>query len=189
MSEGTDYWRDPDNPSTTNEPVRKILIPSGRNTSPQIGVWPAAKRRIQIVGKWGWSEETAAAGTLNEDLTTSETDVTITGGDDIVTGDTILIGSEQMYCSLVSGTTATVVRGVNGTTGATHSTSDVITRRVYPADIEQAVLLESARAYRQIYTGQGGLVTDVSSSGQVNYAPVFAQISELRDLYRAVVFA
>lgn len=127
----TDYWLSPDN----STPKRRIdLNPNG-----DYATFPSGRRRIQIVGKWGYSDLTESAGTLGEALDTSETEITMTTGHTVYPGDTMIVGSEEMYVSAVEANTLTVVRGINGTTAASADTAAAVSIRRYPPDIEQAV--------------------------------------------------
>ena len=70
---------------------------------------------------------------------------------------TLLIESEQMYVSAVATGTATVVRGVNGTTAATHSAAAVSVAK-YPACVERAcVTLAISGLSRE---GKAGMKTE-----------------------------
>jgi hypothetical protein len=53
---------------------------------------------------------------------------------------TLLVDSEQMYITSISGNTLTVERGVNGTTAATHSGGATVYAYDYPALVVQACL-------------------------------------------------
>lgn len=150
----TDYWLWPDNPQPNSPYLRLDLVDYG---SPQLYRWPLGRRSVQIVGKFGYSEETEACGTLGAEIaSTSATAVTMTAGHGLTGGETILVGSEQMYVSAVEVNTLTVVRGVNGTTAATHSNGATVTRRRYHRNIEQACVLEAARTWRESQTGYSG---------------------------------
>ena len=61
------------------------------------------------------------SATLDEDLTSVETDVEITDATQVTKGDIIRIDSEDMLIRSISSDTLTVRRGVNGTTAATHT--------------------------------------------------------------------
>ena len=191
LTSGADYWLEPANPATTNKPARVLVIPTFRSTSPAISEWPTEPRRVQIVGKFGWSEETEAAGALDGAISdTTATSITYDSGDSIAVGDTIIVNSEHMYVSAIpTSTTATVVRGVNGTTAATHSNNDTFTRRVFPRDIVDVVLKETSRGARWIATGSGGLVDGLGAGGVSSFRPDFAQIAEERAPFKKVVFA
>jgi hypothetical protein len=99
------------------------------------------EKAIAISGQWGFCNDTAATGlTLGAAIVnTTDTSVTLSSTT-CETGWTLLVDSEALFVSAVSGTTATVERGANGTTAATHLNGAAVSRYVVPADIEQACL-------------------------------------------------
>ncbi len=98
-------------------------------------------KAITVVGRWGFCEDTAATGlTLAVAISsTTATGITLSGAGCEV-GWTLLVDSEAMFVTAVSGNVAAVERGANGTTAATHLISTAVSRYVVPADVEQAVL-------------------------------------------------
>lgn len=82
-----------------------------------------------------------ASTTIAEDLDASETgvDVTSASGFPTIGNFRVLVGSEIMLVTGVSGTTFTVVRGAEGTTAATHTNGDAITH-IVTRDSLRAVL-------------------------------------------------
>ena len=139
LTANSDYWLLPNNPNQY-EPYRAIeLNPQGTNLS----AWPRGPRRVQLVGKVGFSDETELTTvTAAEAIDASETAIDLSASGDIEVGETIVIDSEQMYVTAVSTSGAfpmTVVRGINGTTAATHLTAAPIYRRRYPRVIEQVI--------------------------------------------------
>jgi len=78
-----------------------------------------------------WIEDTKAqtAAALNDgtDINTTDTAIVFDGSGSIAAGDTITVGSEDMFVSSVSGSTATVIRGYNVTTAAVAVDDAVIT--------------------------------------------------------------
>lgn len=95
---------------------------------------------ISIVGSWGYCGDIVSTGAvLSAAITsTTATTITVTNGTVIKTGYSLLVDSEQMFVSGVSGTTITVVRGNNGTTATTHPTSTEVLYYVVPSVIELA---------------------------------------------------
>lgn len=67
---------------------------------------------------------TTLSGAINSTTTTS---VSVTSATGIVNGSVILIGSEQLLVTNVSGTTLTVTRGYNSTTAATAASNAAVT--------------------------------------------------------------
>lgn len=117
----TDYWLWPDNSS----PKRRIDInPEGSYAS-----FPSGRRRVQLVGIFGYSNDTETVGTLGEAVDGTETVITMTAGHSVSIGDTVYWGTEQAYVSGISTNDLTVVRGVNGTTAiATAVQNDPVVR-------------------------------------------------------------
>ena len=95
---------------------------------------------VAIDGLWGYFGETAETGTvLSTDVSsTASTTITVSSGAAIKTGYSLLIDTEQMFVSGISGSTITVVRGNNGTTATTHLASTQVMRYVVPGVIELA---------------------------------------------------
>jgi len=74
------------------------------------------KERIKVS-----SPRQKISATLDEDLTSGETDVDVTDATQVTKGDIIEIDTEKMLIQSISSNTLTVRRGVNGTTAATHN--------------------------------------------------------------------
>jgi hypothetical protein len=68
----------------------------------------------------------AASTALGASISPATTTITVASSAGINTNDTLQIDSEQLLVTAISGTTLTVVRGVNGTTAAAHSTPDTV---------------------------------------------------------------
>lgn len=100
--------------------------------------WPCSARRIKVSGVFGYSYEKAATGSVVAagGINSSVPSLTLALGHGIDVGETLVIDSEQVYVSgKGSATSATIERGVNGTTAAAHDAAAVIYRRKYPADV------------------------------------------------------
>jgi hypothetical protein len=99
------------------------------------------EKAITITGTWGYCNDTASTGlSLAAAITTTTQVAVVLGGAGCETGWTLLVDSEAMFVTAVSGNVATVERGANGTTAATHLVAAAVSRYVVPADIEQACL-------------------------------------------------
>lgn len=98
----------------------------------------SATRGNHVNGKWGvqdvrlTSTTTVASGLATD--ATAKTFVT-SASPTIQVGHTLLIGTEQLYVTALSGTTATVERGVNGTAAAVHANSSAIDVYTYPTAV------------------------------------------------------
>lgn len=118
----------------------------------------SGQQTLTILGQWGWQNDTESISTVDAIGSTSTTTVTVSSGSTTYVGDTILVGTEQMYVTNVDGNTLTVIRAVNGTTAATHSGGAAYSRFKYPADVVQ-VCLDVARTYwRSRDVGQSQLI-------------------------------
>lgn len=135
LAAATDYTLWPRNAAAEGKPYRGIEL----NPNGQYSAWPVGVDNIQIIALFGYSNESESAGTIAEDLDTSETAITLTNGHTLEAGDTAIVDSEQMSCVSVAGDVATMIRGYNGTTAATHTNGATISVRRYPRDVEEAV--------------------------------------------------
>lgn len=101
-----------------------------------------ARRYLKAVGSWGYGDGLRSSpwdllsvtGTLAD---ASDTSLTLSAAADVEAGMTLKIESEQVYVSAVTTTTATVTRGVNGTTAAAHAAAAIYVGR-YPAVVTRA---------------------------------------------------
>ena len=84
---------------------------------------------------------------------------------------TILIDSEQLFVTEVSGTTVTVKRGVNGTTAATHLNAAAVTAFEYNHQIVQACNLMTARLFKRRESPFG--TAGSAEMGTLNVIPRF----------------
>ena len=96
--------------------------------------------------------------TINEGCTFSASDTTLTvaGVNGVKVGDTLLIGSEQLYVTAISTDDLTVERGVNGITAATHADLTAISRFVYPKQLVEAVVMHASRLWTRRAGGFSG---------------------------------
>lgn len=100
----------------------------------------------RITAQWGYGNETSSPW---QDLTptgtvadATGTTLTLSGATtELYTGNTIIVESEQMYVSSYAGTgtSVTVVRGVNNTTAASHSAKKV-SKALYPEKVVQCCM-------------------------------------------------
>ncbi len=111
-------------------------------------------RRARVTGTWGagdlrraapW-DATAVTATLISD---ADTTATLSAANGVAAGHTLLLGDEQVFAEEVDGTTATVARGVNGTTAAAH-TAAAVSIAAYPADLTRGVLWVAGEVWRDL---------------------------------------
>lgn len=104
----------------------------------------AARRYIKATGLFGYGDGLRATpwdalGLTATVGTDSGTMLTLSQDGLVSPGHTLVIGTEQVYVESVDTGTATVKRGVNGTTAAIHSAEPVYAVR-YPASVERAAV-------------------------------------------------
>ena len=104
------------------------------------------QQTLTILGTWGWQDDKTSLSTVDAIGSTSATAVSVASGSGTYVGDTLVVDSEQLYVTAVSGNNLTVIRGVNGTTAATHSGGAAYYRWKYPSDVAQASL-DISRTY------------------------------------------
>ena len=142
----------------------------------------AGQQTLEIVGTFGWQNTTSSATTLNGAITdAAATSVTVTSGATLSEGSTILVGTEQMYVESIATNDLTVIRGVHGTTAATHLTGVDVVAYTYPADVMQTCLDLARIEYRNRDMG----VQDSFGSGDVALAfPANEAKNTLKELAR-----
>lgn len=143
LTADTDYWLWPYN-RLADEPARRIDL---NPNSATLTAWPRANRAVQVVGKFGYSDETAAVRTdtgvpvlLSGALSDSATVAVVDDGSRVDMGETLVLDSEQVYVAAVNANTLTVERGVNGTTAAAHDDDTPVLRRVYPNRVSEVCI-------------------------------------------------
>ena len=112
------------------------------------------KAWIQIVGQWGAGNMRSASAWVSVSETgtvasTTGTTLALSNHDGLSPGHTILVGTEQMFITAVSGNNATVIRGVNGTTAAAHSAAAIYTAE-YPAEVVRGTEAVACMMYRDM---------------------------------------
>lgn len=149
----TDYLLMPSNAAPASvgnsysRPYTRLFVDSDAGTKTQ---FPAGVETVQIAGLWGWWLHLARASETADAVADSTTTaVTVSARAYVESGHTLLIDSEQMYVQSYSGNTLTVVRGVNGTTAASHSSSSAIDIYEYPQAVTEATIIQAARLWRR----------------------------------------
>jgi hypothetical protein len=147
----TDYWLEPYNAEPTQpwgEPYTAIRARS-KGTKQK---FLEGEQIYEVTGRWGYREHKEDSGSdVNEGATFSATDttLTVTLGTDFAIGQTIMVDNEQLLVTNISGNNLTVVRGLNGTTAASHANGGDIFILRWPAAVERACLMQAARIYKR----------------------------------------
>ncbi len=139
------------------------------------------ERIFKVTGVWGYGNGRSASpwtvtSVTATVVTAAGTAVTLSASGTVKAGHTIRVESEQMFVTAVSGTTATVERGVNGTTAAAHS-GKAVSLAEYPADVGQACLWLAVAGFKSF--GAAGNQTE--RIGEHSWSVLTGpQIGELR---------
>ena len=146
--------------------------------------WYRGQKAIEITADWGYgngedASPVAASGATVTVADATATTVTVSDYSLLEPGQTILVGSERMYVrTVVDGDpndSATVYRGVNGSTGAAQAAAGASIYQV-PDDVREAVLIGTAKLWKRKDTA---FATVVSS-------PELGQIEVMRGVLRDV---
>jgi len=117
------------------------------------------QQTLTILGSWGWQDEKSTAiSTFDAIGSTTTTSLSVASGASTYAGYTVLVDTEQMYVESVSSNTLTVVRGVNGTTSATHSGGASYYRYLYPSDVVDTCLEIARNRWRSREVGTTQLI-------------------------------
>jgi len=108
----------------------------------------AGQQTLSILAEWGYTSNTASVTTSDAITSTTATSASVTSATNLGPAQVILIDSEQLYITAISGNTLTVERGVNGSTAATHSGGATVYRYDYPELVVQACLDLSKIVFR-----------------------------------------
>ena len=141
LTEGynADYWLEPYNSTP------KVRLKLNEDTAKS---FHAGQSTLAVAGTWGHANETIIHTTADAVGSTTATSISVTSAADLSVAKTILIESEQIYITAISGNTLTVERGVNGTTAATHSGGVNVSGFEYNPLVVEACLDLSKIAFR-----------------------------------------
>lgn len=151
----TDYYLVNDEGVYEPAPFRKIIL----HRYGVVSAYGYGYRVTEALGVWGYGNTTVATGTTVSSglaLDATATTFTTSASPTLSPGMTCLIGTEQLYVSGLSSTTATVVRGVNGTTAAVHADGSTIARYTYESRVHEVTMRLYQRRIRARDAGADG---------------------------------
>ena len=145
----TDYWLQPNNAAPTQHWGGPYTAVKARAAGNKADGFVAGEQNFQIIGIWGYVQFSEDSGTdLNDaSMTTTKTTVAVDDGTLFQIGQTALIGTEQMLVTGISGNNLTVTRALNGSTVAAHADNSDINILRWPASVERATLVQTARIW------------------------------------------
>ena len=133
----------------------------------------SGQQTLSILGSWGYTADTVSVTTSDAISSTTATSASVTSATNLGPAQAILIDSEQLYITGISGNTLTVERGINGTTAATHSGGATVYRYDYPELVVQACLDLAKIVFRDRDLGAvtsigSGAAAITSAAGEIN---------------------
>jgi hypothetical protein len=154
---------------TWSRPITALEI-NLRSTGSQ-DVFMSGQKRYEIVGRFGYSEDVQDTG-VNIVAATGSSDtriqVTIASSTKVEIGDTLLVGTEQMYVHARSSSGYYEVnRAVNGTSVSAHSSSAQVNRYVWPSEITEAAMMQTVRLWSRREQAFGENQAGLLETGQV----------------------
>ena len=165
LTEGynADFWLMPNNFSP------KTVLKLNEDTTKGLD---AGQQTLSILAEWGYTSDTASVTTADAITSTTATSASVTSATDLGPAQVILIDSEQLYVTAISGNTLTVERGVNSTTAATHSGGATVYRYDYPELVVQGCLDLSKIVFRDrdlgaVTTIGSGSTAITSAEGEI----------------------
>ena len=169
-----DYWLMPYNQTP------KTIFELNEDTSKTLS---GGQQTFAINGSWGYTTSTADVTTCDAISSTTATSISVSSATDLGPAQTILIDTEQIYITAISGNTLTVERGVSGTTAATHSAAATVARFEYPELVVQACKDLAKIVYRDRDIGRVDLIgsgEEQMTRGLEEAASVLSTISSYR---------
>ena len=110
----------------------------------------SGQKTLVVDGSYGWEDTQSIELTgTSEALDATETGVDVSSASNCSEGMTIKVEDELMYVQSIAGNTLTVIRGVHGTTAATHTSGQSVTRQTFPDDVVQTCLEITRVRYRE----------------------------------------
>ena len=109
----------------------------------------AGEQHFQVAGVWGYMQYKEDSGTdLNDaSMNTTKTTIAVDNGTKFAIGQTIMIGDEQMLITNIATNDLTATRALNGTTAVAHADNSDVSILRWPASVERAALIQTARIW------------------------------------------
>lgn len=157
-----------------------------RGDSSNLTVFPTTVQALEVVGKFGYWEETQATGNTvaAPGVDADDTALPVSGVTNLSPGQTYLLGSEQVYHESGTASPITVRRGVNGTTAAAHAAAVAIYRYRYPRPIEQATIMNALRLFKRRESAYANVVASTDVGTYSIFKGIDPDIAKMLSRYR-----
>ena len=138
------------NPQSQNgSPFHTVRLGRRRSRS----CFPTGRATLQVTGRWGYrSHIVPLDGYIDNSgsaVTKASRSIPVDDVRQMASGQTILIGSEQMFVRQVGASALSVVRGVNGSPVSEHADGSSIRALQFPAEVVEATLLTAVDRWRR----------------------------------------
>jgi hypothetical protein len=170
-------------PLNTYPKIRLEINPQGDYAGFASGI----QKGIEITGVFGYADSATpyeARTTLSAGITAAVTTIPLTDAGVIETGETLRIGTEQMFVEEINANNATCKRGVNGTVAAIHVILDAVYAYYYPADIVQATLITAMRAWKRKDSAYADVIGAPETGQIITSKGIDPDVRELVSSYR-----
>jgi len=145
----SDYWFQSNNSAPTQHWGGLYTALKARAEGNKADGFASGEQNFQIIGVWGYGQYSEGSGTdLNgASMDTFKATMAVDDGTQLEIGQTALIGTLQMRVTGISGSNLTVTRAMNGSTAAAHADDSDINILRWPASVERAALVQTARIW------------------------------------------
>jgi len=145
----SDYWFQSNNSAPTQHWGGLYTALKARAEGNKADGFASGEQNFQIIGVWGYGQYSEGSGTdLNgASMDTFKATMAVDDGTQLEIGQTALIGTLQMRVTGISGSNLTVTRAMNGSTAAAHADDSDINILRWPASVERAELVQTARIW------------------------------------------
>ena len=110
--------------------------------------FPGGEANFQAAGLWGYRSFAEDSGaTLGSALDAAAAQATVSDGGQLRAGQTALLGGEQLLITAINGNALSLRRGLNGTAAAAHDGGAALRILRWPASVERAALIQTARIW------------------------------------------
>ena len=110
--------------------------------------FPFGQANFQAAGLWGYRSFAEASGAaLSSALDEATAQAPVSDGGQLRAGQTALLDDEQALITAIRGNNLTLRRGLNGTAAAAHDSGTALRILRWPASVERAALIQTARIW------------------------------------------
>lgn len=178
-----------------NKYPKEIIELSTRSTRAYSSFSDGNKKAIEITGVFGYGDGQSAAPYLSSGAVVNTGGITnsalthalATGkGALLAIGQTVRIGTEQLYITGISTDTLTFERGMNGTVAVAHTAADVIYICLYPEPIKLACLIQAMRWWKRKDSAFQDMVGSAETGTLIYSKPLDADVKMLLSSYKRV---